>query len=550
MADTALQVTDLTTLDAELVEQTHSELNQLMQEAHPEVELTRGVVFDLLQYFSAVFGAKNQTEIDRVTRSSSLLEISKDPSLATDSIVDRVFSNYLIERQTGTTASGSVTIKVSKDISTVIPQGTVFTANGVNFVTETAFVGRATGSILQQSTDRELVPQSDGTFAFTIEAVAVEEGSAGNVSKDTKMIPAVTPANYVDSFAATDFIDGFPTETNQELLTRQQEGVAAKVWSGRVNISALVKADDERVIALSTIGFGDAEMSRDRHWIWPSSGGGRTDTYVRTRERPQEITVTKTATLVDKVETGGIWQFSVAKDEAPGFYEVRNIRLLGDVATTAGFEVQQDTRGVDLTGDDFKPDIEDVVEGVFSRYQTAIIQFLDTETAVLDLEIGATQEYEAGLLAMANVAHVQDELANDRDIGPAAADNLVKACIPCFLSVNFDVRLATGQEEPDTEQIANDLASYVNTLGFQGQLHASALADVIHDTLSGNAAVGAIDMFGRILRPDLQEEYVRDDALLEIPSLDSVFVSGRTVGFILDPNDIGITVVAAGFPNV
>jgi hypothetical protein len=550
MVDTALKVTDLSTLDPTLVDQTLAELNQLMQEAHPEVELTRGVVYDLLQYFSSVFGAKEQTEVDNVIRSASLLEITANPELASDTIVDRVFSNYNITRKPGDNANGSIQIVVSKDIDTVIEDGLIFEANGQQFGADSAFVGRSTTSIVQSSTDRRLVPLGDGTFAFNIEATAVEAGSFGNISRGTQMIPQTLPANYVDSFAATDFIDGFPTETNQEILTRQQEGVAAKTWGDRVNISAWIKENFDRVLHVSTIGFGDPEMDRDQHWIWPTSGGGRTDTYLQTRDLPQDVTLLKTASFIETTPDGSIWQFDIERDDAPGFYEVNRIALPNDPADFAGFEVTQDMRAADLSGDDFVPDIVNAKEAIYTAYQTAVIRFLDTTTPTTGLIAGNQAEYLVSIQAQPELKDIQ-AFTNDRARAkPAAADNLIKGAVPCYLTINFDLRVPAVTDNIDTGQIQNDLAAYVNNLGFCGQLHASALADVIHNTLVGKAATGAIDMFGRIRRVDGTDQFIRDDAVLIIPDQPEYYLTGRTTIFILDPANIGISIVAAGFPNV
>lgn len=546
----SILVTDLSSLDPTLVEQVHAELAQLMQEKHPEVELTRGVVHDLVLYFAAVFNAKAQTEADRLMRSSSVLEITKDPELADDDIVDRAMSNYLITRAAGARAVGSITVVVSKDISVPITDGLLFSANGQLFASDEAYIGKSTGSILQSSTDRQLLQLADGNFAFTIEATAVDEGSAGNLKKNTQMVPEALPNNFVKAYAATDFIDGFPTETNTELLTRLQEGVAAKTWCGRTNISALIKENFERVLNVSTIGFGDAEMDRDQHWIWPSSGGGRTDSYVRSRELPQEIAVRKTATLIEINDQGSVWQFPITRDDAPGFYEVVSIRLPSAATTDAGYEVTADMRAADLSGDGFIPDVTTAQEASYTRYQTAVIRFLDTDTVTTDMVAGTTtQDYDVGLSVMPLIADIQ-EMAVDRGTAPEAADALVKAAVPCFLNISFDLRLEADAEQPDLDQIANDLSAYVNNTGFCGQLHASKLADIIHNSLVNKAAVGAIDMFGRIRRPDGVTTYIRDDAVLIIPDLPEQYVTGRTTVFILDPRDVAITPVTAGFPNI
>src|SRR5690606_31649823 len=109
---------------------------------------------------------------------------------------------------------------------------------------------------------RVLQPLGNGQFSFSITATADVEGASGNIRRGTKMVPLSPPQNYVNSVAATDFSGGFDTELNADLLTRLQEGIAAKVMQGRVNISALIKeqAQFANTLNYSVVGYGNAEM--------------------------------------------------------------------------------------------------------------------------------------------------------------------------------------------------------------------------------------------------------------------------------------------------
>ena len=87
---------------------------------------------------------------------------------------------------------------------------------------------------------------------------------------------------------------------------------------------------------------------------------------------------------------------------------------------------------------------------------------------------------------------------SSRGVRNAAGDVLVRAPLPCFLILSFTVELAPGEEEPDAEPIADDLAAAVNAIGFTGRLAASLLHDVIHNSLPSRSAIVATDMLGRI----------------------------------------------------
>lgn len=53
----ALQIASLTELDTTKIDAMFATFTQLMQERHPDVELTRGVFHDLVLYFNSVLNA-------------------------------------------------------------------------------------------------------------------------------------------------------------------------------------------------------------------------------------------------------------------------------------------------------------------------------------------------------------------------------------------------------------------------------------------------------------------------------------------------------------
>jgi hypothetical protein len=547
-----LQVTNLNDIPLELVTQTQAEITQLIQERHPEVEvLTRGVIHDLICYFGAVFGAWSQTELQRYLNARSLLQIANDPALADTTLADDVFSMFNVTRQSGTYAAGEVVIVVLSDAPVVLAAGTAFTANGLTFVTLQAYDANVAGSQLITADTRIMNPLGNGTYAFTVPVQCSVTGAEGNVARSTKMTPTTDLAGFVTAYAAGDFDGGTVTEDNAAMLRRLQDGIAAKTISGSANIRALIKeqAAFTDTLEYSVIGFGNPEMTRDQHSLFPISCGGRIDVYARTRELPLAIALTKEATLVGTVATGGIWQFTINRDEAPGFYEIVQIRREDDDPDVPSLEILSDQRFLDLSvGQTLVPDIISVGEGAYSRYQTAVVQFVDPATSTDSTPIGSVADYIVSASGMPQIADLQDFLGGT-DVRYRAGDILVRAAVPCFLSVNFQVRIAKETTAPDTAAMKNALATAVNQLGFPSQVHASLLADVAHNYLSGRQALGIIDMQGRIRRPSGEMHYIHGTTLLQIPEDPLNYVTGRTTVFFLDPQDIAIDVITEGFTD-
>jgi hypothetical protein len=542
----AFEITDLNELDPELVQQTLDSTIQRLQELHPELDLKRGVFHDTVAYYHSVLEAAVRTNLARYLSARSLLEIEQDPTLADDEVVDSVLSLYRIERQQGTTAKGQITVVVSDNTTVSISAGTVWIANGREFVTETPFTAKSEPELINSSTDRLMVQLSDGNYGFLIDVVALEEGPESRLSKDTKVLPETLPLNYLTSYATEDFLDGTDTQTNDELLNDLQAGLAAKALSNRVNMRAALLEIEQfaRIPDMSIVGYGDAEMLRDAHSIFPMSYGGRVDWYIRGDVELQRKVLIKDATLIEiQPDNCGIWQVAITKDDSPAFFELRNIRLTGVNAAdvSGGFEITLEQRGLDLTGSGFIPDIETQEEGEYSRFQTSIVQFRDTVTDHSSLSVGATQQYEVEATGTPLIADVQDTVSS-RDVRNHAADALVKAPIPCFVQVTFTINKKTNDEDPDLDGIRESIMDVVNRVSFTGRLDASQITDAVHAFLKNAMSITDMDLFGRIRRPDATMLYLRDPESLIVEDDPARMVTSKTVQFFLERENISIAV--------
>lgn len=548
-----MELPDLENLPQEQVDAAHAYLAQRLAEYAPTAERRRGVIHDVVLYLEGVFAAAADEWADRLRRSGSLLAIQADPTLATDEIVDGVLSNFGADRKAGGRASGRVVVQIASLAPSNVASGTVFAAQGRTFVTEQAFAGRVSAAGVANPTDRLIRPLGDGTFAYVIDVVAAADGTAGMLRRGTRLEPQTLIPGLLAAYAESDFTGGLNAESNAELVARQREGIAGKNTSNRTTIAAMVRQDErfERVVGLSVVGFGDPEQTR-YHSIFPVAFGGRLDVYARTQGLPQTVRVEVTATLVQQTAAGGVWQFGLTRDDAPGFYDVVQVVKAGEseLART-GYEVTSLERQLDLTADgtDFLPDLTTAAEAAFSRYQAGVVRFLDTDTPG-DAAVGATAAYVAFVRAMPLVADLQAFLAA-RDRRPGGGDVVVKAPVPCDVRLTFTVYKRTGQADPDTAAMAAALADEVNQGGFPTRLPASALQAVAHRFLADGQATGALDLWGKITLPGGgNPRYLRSPAALEVPDLPAQAVTGRTVAFYLDPSDVSISVAVKDVPVI
>jgi Baseplate J-like protein len=553
MAD-ILDVLDLSTLDPALVAQVQAQISERMAEQYPELETQRGVIHDIVLYLTAILGAEQRTRMELLRESSSLLAISQNPTLSDETIVDNALSNFRITRDAGAPATGTITIVLTTLSPVVVPASNQFSSGSVIFTPGQAYAARINEATVTSVTDRVLRPLGDGTYAFSIPVTATETGSAGMLRRGAGLITLDPIPYFSRAFAESDFTGGFDPETNADMLVKLQGGLAAQAWSNRVTIDAAIRAMPEfaRILQTSIIGAGDPEMLRDKHTIMPVANFGRVDLYARTQEMPSSITVTKTATFIQTSAGGGVWQLSIDATDAPGFYVIDRIGPPLGPQDDAGYEVTSDERGFDLEFPGFVPDIVTVLEACYSRYQTATIRFLDTDTPVAGLIANqSSADYSVSLLMMPLIDDMQDTVSG-RSFGAPAGDVLVKAPIPCFLTISFNIRKRATVivDQPTVDAICNSTASLVNSLGFPGQLHASLLADLIQGQLPEGAYLGAIDMFGTIRQPDGALRRIRSTEVLIVPDIPAVMVTSRTVTFLLDPLDVGVSIVDVDMPDI
>lgn len=546
----ALQITNLDELNEAKVEQMFQLFTQLMQERHPDVELTRGVFHDLVVYFNSVLNATVQENIDRVLQSNSLLKIQTNPVLADPELVDQVLSNYNLVRDAGQKAIGQITVVTQLAVETVVSQNTILAAEGLRFQPLATYRGLPPGNTLVTDTDKTMIEVGDGTYAFNIDVVAQEPGAAGNIKRGTAFQPTPVPSNVDELFAAVDFVNGQDPLSNADYLARLPQALAAKTIAGRESFVAAIKARPEfsSVAHLSVLGFGDPEQQRDQHSIFPVSGGGRVDIYVQPTAFAQEVELLLPAIYMGESAEGPVWQTTLDKDVVAAFYEISRVAKPDDIFST-GFKVVADIRSVNLFEEEYVPDIVSVPESAYTKYQTAVIRFIDTETVTATLQAGQSRAVYAVTVRTAPfIAEIQNYL-NQKDVRTRATDVLVKAAVPCFTTISFKIRKDANSVDPDLDAIKKALVAAIGQVGFSGQLHASVISNVAHDFLSGRQAVGEIDMFGRIRRPDGQIVFVRDNTILQIPYDPTRMVTGRTTAFLVSEKDINISVVPAGFSS-
>ena len=539
------EISSLSQLDPAAIKALLSQLEAEIQENNPNLDLKRGVFHDTVLYYHAVLEGAIRENLERYQTARSLQQIEIDPSIADANTVSDVLSNWGITRDEGTFAKGSVAVVVDSSSSVTISSGAAFEADGVKFTADDSYTSTTNPAAADTDNDRLMTQLSDGNYIFTIFVTASEVGAAGKLGADTIIIPDAPISNYVTSYASSDFTDGTSSETNSELVNKLQDGISAKALSNRINMRGLLRSLSQFVSVTnqSIVGYGDPEMLRDQHSIFPLSFGGRVDWYVRGQEQLNTVSLLKEATLISvNTSDQGTWQFSLDKDEVPGFYEIRSIVLSGyTTVSTETFSITSDERGLNLTDTGFIPDIKTQAEGAFTAYQTTTIQFLDTETDASVLTVGDKQEYAIKVVNSGYTKELQAYMAS-RDTRCFGSDVLLKAPVPCFVQVSLTVNKTSGDADPDVSAMKNSIAAVVNGTGFIGRLDSSRILEAAAGYLQNNTSITDLNLLGRIFTPDYGVSWLRSDDSLIVPTTAGPMVSAKTVQFFVSVEDISISI--------
>jgi hypothetical protein len=539
----AITLPDLTTLNSDAVNQAHAYIAQKITEYAPSIDSKRGVLHDILFHFEAILQTAQDEYADRLRKSGSLLAINNDPTLAVDDVVDQLASNFRAVRFEGSPASGKIVIVISALVPSSVSTSNTFSSLGNTYAPLQSFFARTSADQVVNFNDRLIKPVGDGTYYYVIDAVSTTNSVTANIKRNTSLESDSAIPYFLTAYAESDFSGGSDYESNSDFVKRLQTGISARDLSNRATIESCIKENTsfKTVLDVSTIGFGDPEQIR-YHSILPTATGNRLDVYIRSQQLPTSRKITKTATLIGREGGGGLWQVSISRNDVPGFYNIEKIikATVVDSASETGLGVYEDIRGYDISedGSSFVPDIVNSKEAAYSPYQTAIIRFIDLETAP-GLTEGATAEYSIYARGMNLLQNIQSFLSS-RDVRPAGGDVLVKAAIPCDLKLSFTIFKKSTDSNIDESAIKNALANRVNKLGFCGKLSASILQSTIHSYLAQNQTVSAIEMFGAIQKSDLTKKYLRSFESLIIPEDHENMISAKTVVFILSPDDIGI----------
>ena len=158
--------------------------------------------------------------------------------------------------------------------------------------------------------------------------------------------------------------------------------------------------------------------------------------------------------------------------------------------------------------------------------------------------IGSKKNVLVFLTGMPQIGDLQ-RLFNSSDTRPLATSVLVKAAVPCDVSVGIEIVVKPTAAVVAVAAMRAAVASAVNNLDFGEPLYTSAIDAAILPLLTTGQVVGRIELSGSIVDDNNELQTILDSRVLTIPNRPESTVSTQTTVFILDPAQVTINTIQA-----
>ena len=130
---------------------------------------------------------------------------------------------------------------------------------------------------------------------------------------------------------------------------------------------------------------------------------------------------------------------------------------------------------------------------------------------------------------------------NMRENRPPLGDILVKAAVPCFVSVSMTMNMPSGVTVVAAD-VQAAVSQAINGLSFTASLAASYISKVVHNLVPDLLTISGMNISGRIRQPNGTAVYLNSSSAIDIPNDPDNLVTEDTVIFVTTEPAISVTV--------
>jgi hypothetical protein len=519
---------------AENIEATVERLTAFIEQNYADVEAGPGsVISELLIKLAATLHNEQYNLITQLEQGNTFLKVAESTEDTYSPIIDQLASNYNTARNAGIKVKGRIKVTIDDD------NEYNFTARQIQFIQPSLNLRYflTTDARVRLSPSPTLAEtqlyRDNGLYYFILDVEAEYAGEQYQASSGTLF--TVGENNFIDGFVKAEaygnFSSGLSPETDKELVAKIKYNLGNTRFDSPAGIANRFSREFPGFQYLSVCGANDIEMTRSKQNALGISTFGKADVYVRSSIGPQVMHLKKQATKTAE----NTWTIDMLNHEVPGFYNI--VSIIPDVVdmSLGGTLLQKTPIAYSYAYYPEKRNNElySVIDARFTKYQTATVtlDYADPGNA----EIGSNAYFLLQVNYQPNIAEMQDLLLSDTE-RLACADYLVKAVIPCMVSLNIQLlkkRPTDTFESLNIQQLKKDIFLYINTIPFGEELHASRIVDICHNYDIRRVDL-PISMKGVILCPDGTSLPISGNDALTIPNNLAKGVTPKTTAYFID----------------
>jgi hypothetical protein len=517
---------------AETIQDTVDRLTAFINQNYTDIETGPGsVISELLIKLAATVHNQQYNYISSLSQANTISEAlssTEDTFLPT---IDMLASNYNTVRSSGIKAKGKLKVTVANSYGIGIYQGTEFIQSslGLSYFPVQNFT--ATPGVITTS-DQLPLREDNGLYFFIMDVEAENPGVEYQISSGTVLAIKNTTdiVGFVKAEAYGNFSTGKSPETDKELIAKFKANLGSTRFESAIGIANRFSREFPGFQYLSVCGANDDEMKRSKQNALGLSTFGKADVYVRSSLGPEVKFFEKEAR-----KTGpNTWEMLISNTDVPGFYQIKSITpVIPDVNVGGTLVFKLPEFDYAIYPGERNNEITNRIDARFTKYQTAKVTFNYSDTQGLAVDEKAV--FNVQVTYQPNILEMQNMLLRD-DYRIACADYLVKAVVPCMVSLKINIikkRPTDNYESLNLQQLKKDLFKYINTIPIGQELQASNLIDICHNYDIRRVDL-PIEMRGVIFSPDGSVIELEGDDTLTIPFELSRGVTSKTTAFFID----------------
>lgn len=429
-------------------------------------------------------------------RKSSSLKLLQEAQEAGEDIdqddVNAIMSNFNITPSSGTVAHGTLKVVVSDGtVSYSVAADSVFkTPDGTEFKVDSQVVASASavdGAGMRRT--NELYSGAAGYF-FLVPVTAAEPGESGNISRGTALEPDSGMSSFVMAEAYDDFHGGSDVQDVATIVKSIPSGLSIRGFVNKNAIEGMLRSkfDDGNypIIAVSTVGYGNAAQLRDKHNVFGVGVGGRIDVYVRNFTDFYTKTATFSGTKVK--DKDGVYEIDVPSGSFPGACWIKSVEdfigMGANTETVVGSLEYEVARTPDVENSDHDFSSSDAaIEVANSVWQGFKIKLSKVPANDGQNEGGeyttwtSSRDFKVTAYCLPQADEIQEYVDSDA-IRSVSTDVVVRCPIVCNVSVNATV-IYDPKKPVDETTAKTQIRSYINNIGFVGRLTRSEIVQIL-----------------------------------------------------------------------